>query len=61
MINDIGNYARHAQYWDWGGHDRSAEHEYWLNYAVQYGKNVLIPMCAWGETGAHMAERHPNS
>lgn len=18
MANDIGNYARHAQYWDWG-------------------------------------------
>lgn len=56
-MNDIGNYARHARYWDWSGHDRSAEHEHWLTYAMRYGKNVLIPMCAWGETGAYMAER----
>ena len=25
-------------------------------YAVKYEKNVLIPMCAWGKTGAYMAE-----
>ena len=60
MTNDIGNYACHAQYWDWSGHDRTAEHEYWLNCARRYGKNVLIPMCAWGETGAYMAERGMN-
>ncbi len=57
MTNEIGNYARHARYWDWSGRDRTAEHEYWLKYAAKYGKNVLIPMCAWGETGAYMAER----
>ena len=57
MANDIGNYARHAKYWDWGGYDRSEEHEYWRKYASKYGKNVLIPMCAWGETGAYMARR----
>lgn len=57
MTSDIGNYAKHARYWDWGGNDRTAEHEYWLEYAAKYGKNVLIPMCAWGETGAYMAER----
>jgi predicted acetyltransferase/SAM-dependent methyltransferase len=57
MTNDIGNYAKHAQYWDWGGHDRTAEYEYWSNYAGQYGKNVLTPMCALGETGAYMAKR----
>ena len=34
MANDIGNYARHAKYWDWGGYDRSEEHEHWLKYAV---------------------------
>lgn len=56
MANDIGNYARHAQYWDWSGHDRDAEHEYWRGYAAKYGKNVLIPMCALGETGAYMAQ-----
>lgn len=56
MIN-IGNYTRHARYWDWGGHDRTEEHERWLKYAEKYGKNVLIPMCAASETGAYMAER----
>ena len=52
-----GNYAQHAQYWDWSGHDRTVEHDYWCGYAQKYGKNVLIPMCAWGDTGAHMARR----
>lgn len=60
MENGIGNYARHAQYWDWGGYDRNAEHEHWLTYAAKYGKNVLIPLCAWGETGAYMAEHGCN-
>jgi len=55
-MND-GNYAQHARFWDWSGHDRTEEHEYWLNYAAKYGRHVLIPMCAWGETGAYMAER----
>ena len=57
MKSDIGNYARHARYWDWGGNDRAGEHEYWLKYAAKYGKKILIPMCALGETGAYMAER----
>ena len=57
MTNDIGNYERHARFWDWGGNDRTNEYEYWLNFAAQYGKNILIPMCALGETGAYMAER----
>jgi len=26
MSNDIGNYAEHARFWDWSGHDRTAEH-----------------------------------
>ncbi len=60
MSNNIGNYTRHAEFWDWSGYDRTAEHEYWYNYAAQYGKNVLIPFCAWGETGAYMAERGMN-
>ena len=54
---DIGNYARHAQFWDWSGHDRTEEHAYWCNYAARHGKNVLIPMCALGETGAYMARQ----
>ena len=56
MERKIGNYAKHAQYWDWSGHDRSTEQEYWLKFAKRYGKNVLIPMCALSETGAYMAE-----
>ena len=60
MANGIGNYARHAQYWDWSGHVRTGEHEHWLKYAIKYGKNVLIPMCVWGETGAYMAQRGMN-
>ena len=55
-----GNYARHAQYWDWGGIDRAPEHDYWYNYAIKYGNNILIPMCALGETGVYMAERGLN-
>ena len=57
MTDNIGNYALHAAIWDWGGHDRTEEHEYWCHYAAQYGKNVLIPFCAIGETGAYMACR----
>ncbi|MDR1001635.1 MAG: hypothetical protein LBL96_12710 [Clostridiales bacterium] len=47
MMNDIGNYARHAQYWNWGNldHDRTTEHEYWFKYAAKYGKTCLPP-CA---------------
>ena len=56
-MNTAGNYAQHARFWDWSGHDRTEQHEYWLQYAAKHGKNVLIPMCAWGETGAYMAER----
>ena len=57
MQTNIGNYAKHAQYWDWSGHDRTAENEYWYKYAKKYGNHVLIPMCAWGETGFYMARR----
>lgn len=56
---DIGNYAKHARFWDWGNldHDRTPEDEYWYQYAKRYGNNVLIPMCALGEAGAYMARR----
>lgn len=56
MTNNIGNYTCHAKYWDWSGFDNTPEHEYWYKYASKYGKNILIPMCATGETGAYMAE-----
>lgn len=59
MAKDIGNYARHAQYWDWGSldHSREAEDEKKYNFARQYGNSILLPMCAWGELGAYMAGR----
>ena len=59
MTNDIGNYAQHAQYWDWGSldHDRTPDDEKNYNFAKQYGNSILIPMCAWGHLGAYMAER----
>lgn len=60
MANHIGNYAKHARFWDWGGHDRTPEHNYWHIQAKKYGKNILIPMCALGETGAYMAQRGMN-
>lgn len=50
-------YRKHAQYWDWSGFDRTQEYEYWYRYARRYGNDVLLPMCALGETGAYMAER----
>lgn len=55
MKDSIGNYAAHAAYWDWDGWNHQAEHDYWLQYAARYGRNVLIPMCALGETGAYLA------
>jgi SAM-dependent methyltransferase len=57
VSSDIGNYALHAHIWDWGGYDRTEEFEYWCNYAQQYGKNVLMPMCALGEIAAYMARK----
>jgi len=60
MKNNIGNYAKHAQYWDWSGFEHTDEHEFWRKYATKYGKNVLLPMCALGETGAYMAQNGMN-
>ena len=62
MTNDIGNYAQHAQYWDWGSldHDRTPDDESSYNFATRYGNNILLPMCAWGHLGAYMAERGMN-
>jgi SAM-dependent methyltransferase/GNAT superfamily N-acetyltransferase len=62
MENNIGNYAQHAQYWDWGNldHDRTTDDEKSYNFAKQYGNSILIPMCAWGHLGAYMAERGMN-
>ena len=62
MANDIGNYAQHAQYWDWGSlnHDRAPDDEKNYSFIKQYGNSILIPMCAWGHLGAYMAERGMN-
>ena len=51
----IEDYAKHAAIWDWDGFDNSEEYNYWRKYAEQYGKKVLIPMCALGQIGAYMA------
>ena len=37
MENNIGNYAQHAKYWGWSGHDNTPEHEHWFKYAAKYG------------------------
>lgn len=62
MKNDTGNYARHAEYMDWGSldHDRTPDDKRDYNFIKQYGNSILIPMCAWGEKGAYMAERGMN-
>jgi len=59
MKNDISNYAKHAQYWDWGSldHDRTKDDEESYTFVEQYGNSILIPMCAWGHLGAYMAKR----
>ena len=59
MLKNIGNYAQHAQYWDWGSldHDRTPDDEIKYAFARQYGNSILLPMCAWGHLGAYMAER----
>lgn len=54
MHND---YKRQAIVWDWDAYDNTPEYEYWCGYAKQFGKNVLIPMCAHGQTGAYMATK----
>ena len=54
MLND---YQKQAIVWDWDGYDNSSEYDYWCEYAAQFGKNVLIPMCAHGQAGAYMAEK----
>ena len=51
----IEDYAKHAAVWDWDGYDNSDEYDYWCGYASKYGKKVLIPMCALGQSGAYMA------
>lgn len=62
MLNDIDNYAKHAQFWDWSklDYDRTLDNEYWCKFAKKYANTVLIPMCALGEAGAYMAERGMN-
>ncbi len=58
-MDAIGNYARHAAYWEWGklDHDRTPDDETKYKFAKQYGNRILLPMCAWGHLGAYMAER----
>ncbi len=52
----MNEYAKHAAIWDWDGYDNSPEYDYWCSYAKQFGKKVLLPMCAIGQAGAYMAQ-----
>ncbi|MDR3149467.1 MAG: class I SAM-dependent methyltransferase [Oscillospiraceae bacterium] len=54
MLND---YQKQAEVWDWDGYDDTPEYEYWCEYAKRFGNRVLIPMCAYGQTGAYMAQK----
>lgn len=54
---EIGNYEKHARYWDWGGYDDAVNDQFWFAWAGTYGDQVLIPMAALGRAGAYMAER----
>lgn len=53
----IEDYAKLAYVWDWDGYDATPEYDYWCSYAARFGKKVLIPMCALGQTGAYMAQK----
>ena len=50
------NYQKQALVWDWDAFDNSPEYAHWCNLARPYGQNVLIPMCAHGQSGAYMAQ-----
>ena len=50
-------YEKHAYIWDWDGFDNSNEYKYWCKYAEKFGKKVLLPMCALGESGNYMAQK----
>ena len=54
MLND---YQKQAVVWDWDAYDNTPEYEYWCEYAGQFGKKVLVPMCAHGQIGAYMAQK----
>lgn len=56
-MSNIGNYARHAAIWDWSGHNRTSEFEFWCKIAEPYGLKVLSAMCAIGEAGAYMVKK----
>jgi SAM-dependent methyltransferase len=56
-MTDVGNYKEHAAVWDWDAYDNTEEYDFWYNWAIKYGKNILIPMCALGEIGAYIANK----
>lgn len=51
----IGDYARHAEVWDWYAVDRTKEAEFWAKLAKQYGTKVMAGMCATGTVAAQLA------
>ncbi|MCL2773589.1 MAG: class I SAM-dependent methyltransferase [Oscillospiraceae bacterium] len=54
---DIKTYAKHARIWGLYGPEETEKYEYWCKYAENFGKNILLPMCAVGNIGAYMAKR----
>ncbi|MDR1465196.1 MAG: class I SAM-dependent methyltransferase [Oscillospiraceae bacterium] len=50
------NYEKQAFVWDWDAFDDTPEYEYWRSYAERFGQNVLVPMCALGQSAAYLAE-----
>lgn len=51
----IGDYARHAEIWDWYAADRTEEIRFWAALARRYGTKVLCGMCATGQVAAALA------
>ena len=52
----MNDYSKQALVWDWDAYDDTLEYDHWCRLASQYGKMVLVPMCAHGKSGAYMAE-----
>lgn len=50
------NYTAHASIWDWSGHNRSDEFEFWKSEAQRYGNRVFAGMAAIGEVSAALAK-----
>lgn len=50
------NYTAHAALWDWDLYVDTAAQAFWRAMSGRYGRRVLSPMCALGQTAATLAE-----